>query len=79
MAHIMEIKNLLSGEAKSWNFSPCGKPLKNGVFLPEPCSSCAPQGRIPGAQKFGKSWVIPAHADRPEDLRRILDVTCRFS
>ena len=28
------------------------------------------QGRIPGAQKFGKSWAIPAHADRPEDLRR---------
>jgi hypothetical protein len=28
------------------------------------------QGRIPGAQKFGKSWAIPANADRPEDLRR---------
>ena len=23
------------------------------------------QGRIPGAQKFGKSWAIPAHAEKP--------------
>ena len=27
-------------------------------------------GRIEGAQKFGSAWAIPAHADRPEDLRR---------
>ena len=28
------------------------------------------QGRIPGAQKFGKAWAIPADSDKPEDLRR---------
>ena len=30
---------------------------------------CA-QGLIPGAQKFGKSWAIPADAAKPEDPRR---------
>ena len=28
------------------------------------------QGRIPGAQKFGKSWAIPENAHKPEDPRR---------
>ena len=28
------------------------------------------QGRIPGAKKEGISWVIPADAQKPEDLRR---------
>ena len=28
------------------------------------------EGRIPGAQKLGSAWAIPADADRPEDLRR---------
>ena len=28
------------------------------------------QGRIPGAQKFGKSWAIPADAEKPGDPRR---------
>lgn len=27
-------------------------------------------GRIEGTQKFGGAWAIPAHTDRPEDLRR---------
>lgn len=27
------------------------------------------QGRIPGAQKFGKSWAIPADAEKPKDPR----------
>ena len=26
-------------------------------------------GRIPGAQKFGKSWAIPAEAEKPQDPR----------
>lgn len=30
---------------------------------------CA-EGRIPGAQKFGKSWAIPADAKKPGDPRR---------
>ena len=30
---------------------------------------CA-EGRIPGAQKFGKSWAIPAGAEKPGDPRR---------
>ena len=29
------------------------------------------QGRIPGAQKFGKAWAIPADAKKPEDPRRV--------
>lgn len=24
------------------------------------------QGRVPGAQKFGKSWAIPADTEKPE-------------
>lgn len=24
-------------------------------------------GRIPGARKFGKSWAIPAEAEKPRD------------
>lgn len=28
------------------------------------------EGRIPGAQRFGKSWAIPADAEKPEDPRR---------
>ena len=28
------------------------------------------QGRIPGAQKFGRSWAVPADAEKPEDPRR---------
>ena len=27
------------------------------------------QGRIPGAQKFGRSWAIPADAGKPQDPR----------
>ena len=30
---------------------------------------CA-EGRIAGAQKFGKSWAIPADAEKPQDPRR---------
>lgn len=29
------------------------------------------QGRIPGAERFGKSWAIPANASKPTDPRRI--------
>lgn len=28
------------------------------------------EGRIPGATKYGASWMIPADCDRPADLRR---------
>ena len=31
---------------------------------------CA-QGRVPGAVKFGKSWAVPAGADKPEDPRAV--------
>lgn len=27
------------------------------------------EGRIAGAQKFGKAWAIPIDADKPADLR----------
>jgi hypothetical protein len=27
------------------------------------------EGRIPGAQKFGKSWAIPSSAEKPKDER----------
>ena len=29
------------------------------------------QGRISGALKFGKSWAIPADAEKPGDPRRV--------
>ena len=29
------------------------------------------QGRIPGAQKFGKSWAVPANAEKPKDPRKL--------
>lgn len=29
------------------------------------------QGRIPGAKKFGKSWAIPADAQKPKDPRQV--------
>ena len=28
-------------------------------------------GRIPGAQKFGNSWAIPADAEKPQDPRSV--------
>lgn len=28
------------------------------------------QGRIPGAERFGRSWAIPADAEKPTDPRR---------
>lgn len=31
---------------------------------------CA-EGRIPGAQRFGKSWAIPDGAEKPGDPRRM--------
>ena len=27
-------------------------------------------GRIPGLERFGRSWVIPADAEKPTDPRR---------
>ena len=27
------------------------------------------QGRIPGAERFGRSWAIPANASKPTDPR----------
>ena len=28
------------------------------------------QGRIPGAERFGRSWAIPSEAEKPSDPRR---------
>lgn len=28
------------------------------------------QGRIPGAERFGRSWAIPAAAEKPKDPRK---------
>lgn len=30
---------------------------------------CA-KGKIPGATRFGKAWVIPANAEKPKDGRK---------
>ena len=38
-------------------------------LAPRTVQQLCTQGRIPGAQKFGKAWAIPANAARPEDLR----------
>ena len=43
--------------AEKWNLSP--------RMVQQLCTA----GRIPGAQKFGKSWAIPASAERPPDSR----------
>ena len=43
--------------AERWNLSP--------RTVQQLCA----QGRVAGAQKFGKSWAIPAGAEKPEDLR----------
>ncbi len=43
--------------AEKWNLSP--------HMVQQLCTA----GRIPGAQKFGKSWAIPASAERPPDSR----------
>ena len=29
------------------------------------------EGRIPGVERFGRSWAIPADAEKPDDSRRI--------
>jgi len=28
------------------------------------------QGRIPGVERFGRSWAIPENAKKPEDPRK---------
>ena len=28
------------------------------------------EGRIPGAERFGRSWAIPEDAEKPDDPRR---------
>ena len=28
------------------------------------------QGRIPGVERFGRSWAIPEHAEKPTDPRK---------
>lgn len=43
--------------AEKWNLS--------GRMVQQLCID----GRIPGAQKFGKSWAIPAEAEKPQDPR----------
>lgn len=29
------------------------------------------QGRVPGLERFGRSWVIPENAEKPIDLRNL--------
>ena len=29
------------------------------------------EGRIPGVERFGRSWAIPENAEKPGDRRRI--------
>ena len=43
--------------ADKWNITPRQVQLL--------CAS----GRIPGAVRFGRAWVIPANAEKPEDRR----------
>lgn len=47
----------LSEAAKKWDIS---ERRVNALCL---------EGRIEGASKFGKSWAIPANADKPSDAR----------
>lgn len=50
----MEILNV-EQMAKKWGISP--RTVQN----------LCKNGRIPGAVYFGKSWMIPADAERPQD------------
>ena len=36
-------------------------------------------GRIPGLERFGRSWVIPADAEKPGDPRREKRTGAAFS
>ena len=40
-----------------------------GLTLRQVQYLCA-HGRIPGARRFGRSWAIPADAEKPLDRRR---------
>ena len=42
---------------------------KYGEFHLEDFSLCS-QGRVPGAEKKGKTWLIPKDAVKPTDPRR---------
>ena len=45
--------------AKKWNIST--------RMVQQLCTA----GRIPGAQKFGTAWAIPANAEKPQDPRLV--------
>lgn len=52
------MESLTVGQAaEKWNLSP------------RSVQQLCVQGRIPGAKKFGKSWAIPADAEKPGDRR----------
>ena len=69
IAHIMETGNFLTGGEIMESLTARQAAEKWGL-APRTVQQLCTQGRIPGAQKFGKSWAIPANAARPEDLRR---------
>ena len=35
------------------------------------------EGRIDGLQRFGRSWMIPEDARKPDDLRRRKQMKCK--
>lgn len=47
----------ISDFAEQWGISP--RTVRN---------MCA-KGKIPGAEKIGRDWIIPANAERPNDGR----------
>lgn len=65
----METGNFLTGGEIMESLTARQAAEKWGL-APRTVQQLCTQGRIPGAQKFGKSWAIPANAARPEDLRR---------
>ena len=69
IAHIMETGNFLTGGEIMESLTARQAAEKWGL-APRTVQQLCTQGRIPGAQKVGKSWAIPANAARPEDLRR---------
>ena len=42
----------------------------NGAYRERRVNQYCTQGRIPGAERFGRSWAIPENAVKPADPRK---------
>ena len=44
--------------------------VQNKAAVGQPVNQYVAQGRIPGAERFGRSWAIPDDAVKPTDPRK---------